>query len=53
MLRGVKKMTTRRYALDGSKMEKLGWKLPIGFEESLERTVQWTAKNQKWLRETL
>lgn len=42
-----------RYALDGRKMENLGWKLPIGFEESLERTVLWTANNQRWLLEKL
>ena len=30
-----------RYGLDGSKMEKMGWKLPINFEKSLEKTVLW------------
>lgn len=42
-----------RYALDGSKMEKLGWRPPVGFKESLERTVLWTAKNRKWLLEEI
>jgi len=38
-----------RYALDGSKMKGLGWKLPVNFEESLERFVHWTLKNDRWL----
>lgn len=38
-----------RYALDGSKMRNLGWILPVDFEESLEKTVKWTLKNDKWL----
>lgn len=38
----------RRYALDGSKMESLGWKQPIGFEESLKRTIEWTLENPEW-----
>lgn len=33
-----------RYGLDGSKMEKMGWKLPINFEKSLEKTVLWEIK---------
>ena len=42
-----------RYALDGSKMKRMGWTLPIGFEESLRKTVLWTAKNLKWLQREL
>jgi len=38
-----------RYGLDGAKMNEMGWKLPVGFEESLKRTVLWTLDNQKWL----
>ena len=40
-----------RYGLDGSKMEKMGWKMPIGFEDALTRTVQWTLTNPQWLEE--
>ncbi len=40
-----------RYGLDGSKMATMGWKLPIGFEESLKRTVLWTLENQEWLED--
>lgn len=38
-----------RYALDGTKMRDLGWKLPMNFEESLEKTVQWSLQNNKWV----
>ena len=38
-----------RYALDGSKMEELGWSLPVNFEESLEKFVRWTLENDRWL----
>lgn len=37
------------YGLDGSKMHELGWELPVPFEESLRRTVQWSLKNPSWL----
>lgn len=39
----------RRYALDGSKLEKLGWKAPIPFETTLERIVNWTWQNPAWV----
>lgn len=38
-----------RYALDGGKMASRGWKLPINFEESLDKTVQWTLQHPQWL----
>jgi len=38
-----------RYALDGTKMEELGWKPPVDFSSSLQRTVEWTLKNKHWL----
>jgi dTDP-glucose 4,6-dehydratase len=38
-----------RYALDGEKLEKMGWKIPMDFEESLKRTVLWTVKHKQWL----
>lgn len=40
-----------RYALDGTKMEELGWKHPKTFTESLIKTVMWSLKNDKWLKE--
>jgi dTDP-glucose 4,6-dehydratase len=38
-----------RYALDGAKLNAMGWKPPVAFEKSLERTVQWTVKNPIWV----
>ena len=34
-----------RYALDGAKMQRLGWTPPTPLEESLRRTVEWTINN--------
>lgn len=31
----------RRYALDGSKLEAMGWKPPLSFEKSLVKTIRW------------
>ena len=38
-----------RYALDGSKLEKLGWKIPVDFQNSLMKTIQWSVSNPRWL----
>lgn len=38
-----------RYALDGTKMELLGWKPPVPLDESLEKTVRWTMDHPHWL----
>ena len=38
-----------RYALDGSRMESIGWTAPVPFEESLERTVRWYLDNPRWM----
>lgn len=38
-----------RYALNGDKMAAMGWKLPVNFESSLQRTVQWTLAHPEWL----
>ena len=42
-----------RYGLDGNKLFNIGFKLPLKFEESLKKTVEWTLKkeNIKWLEE--
>ena len=40
-----------RYGLDGSKLFDMGFKLPVNFEESIRKTVEWTLENQKWLEE--
>ncbi len=36
------------YGLDGSKLAALGWKAPVPFDESLERTVKWSLQNPEW-----
>lgn len=41
----------QRYALDGQKMKELGWQPPVGFEESLRKTIRWTLYNREWLKE--
>jgi dTDP-glucose 4,6-dehydratase len=40
-----------RYALDGTRMKKLGWKIPKPFAVSLSQTIRWIADpaNRKWL----
>ena len=40
-----------RYGLDGSKLFDMGFSLPLNFEKSLQKTVQWTLNNKKWLEE--
>ena len=37
-----------RYALDGKKMEKMGWS-PHSAYSRLERVIDWTLKNDRWL----
>lgn len=39
----------RRYALDGEKLAKAGWKPAMTFKESLELVVNWTLKNPHWV----
>lgn len=38
-----------RYALDGTKMQEMGWELPMDFEHSMKSMIAWTIKNDKWL----
>jgi dTDP-glucose 4,6-dehydratase len=38
-----------RYALDGSKLKRYGWEVPVHFEDSLRKVVAWTLKNPQWL----
>ncbi len=38
-----------RYALDVTKVRSLGWKAKVGFEEALQRTVDWYLANREWL----
>lgn len=38
-----------RYALDGEKLKKMGWKIPVDFEASLTKTVRWYLDHSEWL----
>jgi dTDP-glucose 4,6-dehydratase len=40
----------RRYALDCSKVETLGWKNEYNFEQAIEATVKWYVDNEAWWR---
>jgi dTDP-glucose 4,6-dehydratase len=40
----------RRYSLSSAKAEALGWKPAIGFDDGLERTVEWYRENEWWWR---
>ena len=41
----------RRYALNGDKIESLGWEHPIPFDETLRRVVKFSMDNPIWLNE--
>lgn len=38
----------RRYALDGSKLKRIGWNPPFTFGQTLERIVDWALSNPHW-----
>jgi dTDP-glucose 4,6-dehydratase len=38
-----------RYALDGTKLKRLGWAPPVCFGASLEKTIRWFGENRRWL----
>ncbi len=38
----------KRYALDSSKIKKIGWKPKYKFDEALEKTVEWYSNNLNW-----
>lgn len=38
-----------RYSLNGTKLESLGWKAPMSFEETVKSTVEWTLRNPEWM----
>ena len=40
----------RRYALDTSKLQALGWRSRHSFDQALEATVRWYVNNQDWWR---
>ena len=40
----------RRYSVDTSKLESLGFRMTTDFDEALERTVRWYMENEPWWR---
>ena len=38
----------RRYSLASAKTEALGWKAAVGFDDGIERTVEWYRENEWW-----
>jgi len=38
----------QRYSLSSAKLEALGWKAAVGFDEGIERTVSWYRDNEPW-----
>ncbi len=38
----------RRYSLSAARLEGLGWKVAVRFEEGIERTVAWYRDNEWW-----
>ena len=40
----------RRYSIDTTKLESLGFKITRSFDEALERTVRWYIDNEPWWR---
>lgn len=41
------------YGLNGDKLNKLGWKSPVSFEDSLLKTIEWQNNNKEWIWEQL
>ncbi len=40
----------RRYALNSTKIRKLGWEMSYDFEEAMKSTVDWYINNEDWWR---
>ena len=38
----------RRYSLSAARLEALGWKAAVSFDEGIERTVSWYRENSWW-----
>lgn len=43
----------KRYAIDPTKLEKLGWKPTYNFENGLTQTIQWYVENKDWWEKIL
>jgi dTDP-glucose 4,6-dehydratase len=38
----------RRYAMNGTRLEELGWRPRVGFEDGLAATIDWYSANRDW-----
>ncbi|MEK3799920.1 dTDP-glucose 4,6-dehydratase [Peribacillus sp. FSL H8-0477] len=43
----------KRYAIDPTKLEQLGWKPTYTFETGIHQTIDWYIKNKQWLNHVL
>lgn len=43
----------KRYAIDPTKLEKLGWKPQYNFDTGINQTIQWYLDNQEWWKQIL
>ena len=43
----------RRYAIDPSKIQSLGWRVEKNLSENLEETINWYVNNQDWCKKVL
>lgn len=43
----------KRYAIDPSKLESLGWKPTFTFETGIDQTIQWYLENHEWWEQIL
>lgn len=43
----------KRYAIDPTKLEKLGWKPKYTFETGIEQTIKWYLDNKEWWEQIL
>ncbi|WP_215115800.1 dTDP-glucose 4,6-dehydratase [Exiguobacterium sp. s80] len=41
----------KRYAIDPTKLQNLGWEPKFKFEEGLKQTIEWYLGNKKWLND--
>lgn len=43
----------KRYAIDPTKLEKLGWRPIFSFETGIEQTIQWYLDNEEWWKQII
>lgn len=43
----------KRYAIDPTKLEQLGWKPTYTFETGIRQTIDWYIKNNQWMNQVL